>query len=164
MSNTMRWRYGDTNPVMAPVKSATVIEIGDMVWQEMGNAWPASMLPHQGSREANQQLFAEKFLGVVMQRSSRAGNIDRICVATSGVFESDCTSATFELGGHVGPEENTGGDGLLNQHVVAVYASQYAVARCARQASIAVPRVLIDICSTVMRGGINGTTARTAKC
>ncbi len=31
MTDKMRWRYGDTNPVVAPVDSATVIEIGDLV-------------------------------------------------------------------------------------------------------------------------------------
>ena len=29
MSDKMRWRYGDTNPVVAAVDSATVIEIGE---------------------------------------------------------------------------------------------------------------------------------------
>ena len=32
MSDNMRWRYGETNPVIIPVNSASVIEIGDLVY------------------------------------------------------------------------------------------------------------------------------------
>jgi len=31
MPNTMRWRYGETNPVMLPVQLGYVIEIGDLL-------------------------------------------------------------------------------------------------------------------------------------
>lgn len=34
MSDKMRWRYGDTNPVVAAIDAATVIEIGDLVYQK----------------------------------------------------------------------------------------------------------------------------------
>lgn len=42
MSDKMRWRYGDTNPVVAAVDAATVIEIGDLLFQEVDDARPAS--------------------------------------------------------------------------------------------------------------------------
>ena len=158
MSDKMRWRYGDTNPVMAAVDSATVIEIGDLVYLDTDDGKPAASQADQGTKAANQQLFAENFLGVAMQRS-RAGDTDPIRVATTGVFEFDCTSGTFELGQHVGLEENAGGDALLNQQVAVVSGSQYAIGRAAKQASSAAASVLIDICSTIMSGGINGTTA-----
>ncbi len=158
MSNKMRWRYGDTNPVMAAVDSATVIEIGDMVYLDDDDAKPASAQADQSSKAANQQLFAVNFLGVAMQQS-RAGDVDPIRVATSGVFEFDCTSGAFELGYHVGPEENAGGNALLNQQIVAVALSQYAVGRIAKHAAATASSVLVDICSTVMSGGVHGTTA-----
>ena len=44
----MRWRYGDTNPVVAAVAAGTVIEIGDLLWQDTDNAKPAAMLPDSG--------------------------------------------------------------------------------------------------------------------
>jgi hypothetical protein len=31
MANVMRWRYGETNPVMMPVDAETVVEIGPVV-------------------------------------------------------------------------------------------------------------------------------------
>jgi hypothetical protein len=41
MGDKMRWRYGDTNPVMAAVDAATVIEIGDLMWLDTDDAKPA---------------------------------------------------------------------------------------------------------------------------
>ena len=158
MSDKMRWRYGDTNPVISAVDSDTVIEIGDLVYLDTDDAKPASSQSDQSSKAANQTLFASKFLGVAMQRS-RAGDTDPIRVATSGVFEFDCTSGTYELGQHVGLEENTAGDGLLDQQIVSVSASAYAVGRTAKRASATATSVLIEICSTIMSGGVNGTSA-----
>ena len=96
MSDKMRWRYGDTNPVVAAVDSGTVIEIGDLIYQDTDDAKPASSQADQGSETANQELFADNFLGVAMQRS-RSGDTDPVRVATTGAFEFDCPSGTFEL-------------------------------------------------------------------
>jgi hypothetical protein len=153
----MRWRYGDTNPVVAAVDSSSVIEIGDMVYQDVDDAKPASAQADQGTETANQDLFADNFLGVAMQRS-RSGDTDPIRVATTGVFEFDCPSGTFELGDLVGADENTGGDGLLNQQVASVSQSQYAVGRVAKRVPTAATSVLIDVRSTVMTGGVEGSS------
>ena len=69
MANTMRWRFGETSPVMIPVDSATVIEIGDLVYQDVDDAKPASSQADQGTEAANQQLFHDNFAGVAMQAS-----------------------------------------------------------------------------------------------
>ena len=123
MTDKMRWRYGDTNPVVAAVDAATVIEIGDLLWQDTDNAKPASALANHGSQAANQQALAADFLGVAMQRS-RSGDTAPIRVATTGVFEFDCASGTFELGDLVGADKNAAGNGLLNQQVAKVAQSQ----------------------------------------
>ena len=133
MSDRMRWRYGDTNPVVAAVAAATVIEIGDLVWQDVDNVKPASGLANQGGKTANQQAFVQEFLGVAMQRS-RLGDTAPLRVATTGVFEMDCAGDTFELGG----------------------AAHYAVGRAARRAASATASVLVDIRSSVMTGGVLG--------
>ena len=154
MSDKMRWRYGDTNPVVAAVDSSTVIEIGDLVYQATDDARPASDQADQGSKEDNQSLFADNFLGVAMQRS-RSGDTTPIRAATTGVFEFDCPSGTFELGDLVGPDE-TGGTTLLDQQVDAVSGSQYAIGRVARREASAATSVLVDVRSTVMTGGVEG--------
>ena len=155
MSDRMRWRYGDTNPVVAAVDADTVIEIGDLLWQDADDAKPASMLTNHGTKTANQEALAHAFLGVAMQRS-RSGETAPLRVATTGVFEFDCASGTFELGDMLGAEANTAGDALLNQQVAKVAASRYAIGRVAKRQAAATTSVLVDVRSTVMTGGVEG--------
>ncbi len=172
MSDKMRWRFGDTNPVMADVDYVTVIEMGDLIYQNSSpdarrntdDLKPASAVADRGGRENNQRFFAENFLGVAMQRS-RKGDTDAIRVGTTGVFEFDClaNANSWELGDLVGVEQNYSGSAnsgrLLNQQVIAVDSPQYAIARIAKRASKEETSVLIDVFSTVMNGGVAGTTA-----
>jgi hypothetical protein len=157
VSDKMRWRYGDTNPVVAAVDTASEIAIGDLLYLDTSSAKPASSQADQGTKTANQQLFADKFLGVAMQRSP-AGDGNPIRVATTGVFEYDCASGTFELGDLVGVDENTAGNALLAQQVAKVAASKYAVARVAKRVPAAASSVLVDIRSTIMTGGVEGSS------
>jgi hypothetical protein len=157
MSDKMRWRYGDTNPVIAAVDSTTVIEIGDVVWQDTDDAKPASMLANHGTKAANQAALGAALLGVAMQRS-RSGETAPIRVATTGVFELDCAGGTFELGDTVGAAANTGGAGLVNQQVEKVTVAAGAIGRVAKRLNPAGVHVLVDIRSTVMTGGVVGTT------
>ncbi len=157
MSDKMRWRYGDTNPVVAAIDSSTVIEIGDLVWQATDDVRPASDLTDYGSEWANQAQFAAMFLGVAMQRS-RDGDTTPIRVATTGVFEFDCPSGAFELGNLIGGDENGTGDGLLDQQVSLVTDSQFAIGRIARREPNAVTSALVDIRSTIMTGGVEGSS------
>ena len=154
MSDKMRWRYGDTNPVVAAVDSGTVIQIGDLLYQATDDARPASAQADQGSVAANQELFADSFLGVAMQRS-RSGDTSPIRVATTGVFEFDCPESTFELGDLVGPDE-VSGTTLTDQQVEAVSSSVCAIGRVARREASATTSVLVDVRSTVMTGGVEG--------
>ena len=157
MSDKMRWRYGDTNPVVAAVDAATVIEVGDLVWQDTDDAKPASAQANKGNQAANQQALAGEFLGVAMQRS-RSGETAPIRVATTGVFEFDCPSGTFELGDLIGADKNAANTGLLNQQVAKVADARYAVGRNAKRQAIATTSVLVDIRSTVMTGGVEGSS------
>jgi len=148
MSDKMRWRYGDTNPVVAAVDADTVIEIGDLVWQDVDDAKPASNL-------CNQEEFVAKFLGVAMQRS-RVGEASPIRVATSGVFEFDCRSNFFELGDLVGPmnlQDEQFDTALLNQQIKKTIFASCALGRIAKRDPNALS-VLVDIRSTVMAGGV----------
>ena len=152
MSNTMRWRYGDTNPVMLPVAESTVIEIGDLVYQSSGSALPASDLADVGTEAGNQEAFHDAFVGVAMQ-ASPAGSADPIRVATSGVFEFDCLSTTAEVGDLLGVDEDGTGTSLTRQSLVKVATANLAVGRCAKRANPAATRLLVEIVSTVLRGG-----------
>lgn len=152
MANTMRWRYGDTSPVMLPVDSATVIEIGDIVYLDVDDAKPASAQGDLGTELGNQQAFHDVFIGVAMQ-ASPSGSTQPIRVATTGVFEFDCLSTTLEVGDMMAPDEHSGGTSLLTQTVVKVASINAAVGRCAKRLNPAGTRALVDIVSTVFKGG-----------
>ena len=148
----MRWRYGDTNPVVLAVDAGTVINIGDLVYLETDDVRPASAQADQASEAANQELLHDKFAGVAMQHSP-AGDATPIRVATTGVFEFDCPSGTIEVGAYLGASENSAGNALENQRVEPVGAANLAVGRCAHRLHPAGTRVLIDIVSTIAHGG-----------
>jgi hypothetical protein len=152
MANTMRWRYGDTCPVILPVDSATEIEIGDLLVLDVDDAKPASSVTDQGTELGNQQLFHDLFAGVAMQASA-SGSTQPIRVATTGVFEFDCLSTTLEVGDMLAPDENAGGNALLNQTVAKVTNVNAAIGRCAKRLNPAGTRVLVDIVSAVLHGG-----------
>jgi hypothetical protein len=148
----MRWRYGDTQPVMLPVDATTVVEIGDLIYLETDDARPASSQADQLTEAANQELFHDKFAGVAMQ-ASRNGDTQPIRVATAGVFEFDCLTATFEVGKLIGVDETAAGTALEKQVVAPVATTNLAIGRCAKRVNPAATRVLVDVVSTVQRGG-----------
>ncbi len=152
MANTMRWRYGDTRPKIYEVDSATVIEIGDLVYLQTDDVRPASDQTDQASEVGNQELFHDIFAGVAMQ-SSRNADTQPIRVATSGVFEYDCLSTTFEVGDLIGVDENSGGIALEDQVVAAVATANLAIGRCAKRLNPAGTKALVEIVSTISHGG-----------
>jgi hypothetical protein len=137
---------------MLPVDSATVIEIGDLVYLDVDDAKPASAQADAGTELGNQQAFHDIFTGVAMQ-ASPSGSTQPIRVATAGVFEFDCLSTTLEVGDMMGPDENGGGTALLNQTVAKVTNANAAIGRCAKRLNPAGTRVLVDIVSGVLKGG-----------
>jgi len=150
MANTFRYRYGDTQPVMVAVDSATVIEIGDLVYLDTDDAKPASAAADTTTEAGNQEAFHDKFLGVAEQQS-RSGDTAEIRVATSGVFEFVCPAETRQLGQLVGVDEAASGTALENQVVDNVASANLAIGFVAKTTTTAT--VLVDIVSTVMRGG-----------
>ncbi|MDZ4659293.1 MAG: capsid cement protein [Bythopirellula sp.] len=151
MANNMRWRYGETSPVMMPVDAGTVIEIGDLLYLATDDVRPAGVLTPGGSLAATQEAFHDNFVGVAMQ-CSPAGVADPIRVATTGVFEFDCVSATFDVGDFVGGNNGGGGE-LDNQLVDEVATPNLAVGRCVKRVSPAGTKVLVDVVSTLVKGG-----------
>lgn len=153
MANVMRWRYGETNPVVVAVDAETVIELGDLVFLDTDDAKPVSAVTYGASLAAAQENAHDKFLGVAMQAKPE-GDEGSIRVATSGVFEFPMASATVQLGARIGVDDNAGGDALLPQQVIGVAAGspQLAIGRCSKLASSATS-VLVAIKSTVLNDG-----------
>lgn len=151
MADTMRWRYGDTKPVVCAVDSGTVIEVGDLLYLDTDNVKNANALADAGSLAANQEAFHDAFVGVAMQRS-KSGETDPIRVATAGVFEYPQASATVEVGKLMGSVEVSSNDALEDQKVVGVAAENLAIGRCAKRVTSSTT-VLVNIESRTMAGG-----------
>ena len=151
MANVMRWRYGETNPVMVSVNTSTVIEIGDLVWLGQDHVVPANV--KSASELATLGKLHERFLGVAMQDSSVSGQ-NAIRISTTGVFEFACQKLTYELGDLIGGLLDAKSERLLAQSVGQAVAPGYAIGRCAKAIQPAGSNVLVDIVSTVMRGGV----------
>lgn len=101
MSDKMRWRYGDTNPLRISVAAMTVVEIGDIVWVLYDEVFPASAYPLVD--EGRGWMFRPRFAGVAMQRS-RMCALGEITVATSGTFEfPDKVDSVWKIGDLVSP-------------------------------------------------------------
>lgn len=153
MSDKMRWRYGETNPVLGAVSSSLQVEIGDLVYYDSDNVKPASAQANQSSKSGNQTLFAGKFLGVAMQ-SSPVGETGEIRIATSGVFEFDCNANTFILGNLVGLEELPGRMGIEDQKVDIVTATANAIGRVVKREPVSTQSVLVAIRSKIIHGAL----------
>ena len=152
MPNMMRWRYGDTNPVILPVEVGHTVEIGDLVYLDVDSARPISSLPDLGTLAANQEAMHDQFLGVAMQASG-TGGADAVRIATSGVFEFQCVTEAFEVGDLIGGREEGTGTQLDKQIVTGVATENLAIGRCAKRVPTPGNKVLVDIVSTSMRGG-----------
>lgn len=152
MADTFRYQYGETNPVLLPVDSATVIEVGDLVAIVDGQAVPAQAQSDQGTEQSNQSLFASQFAGVAMQRS-RAGETLAVRIATSGVFEFAAPAIDVELGDLLGGAE-TNGETLEGQQLKPVRRPELAVALAA-QSGTGLSRVLVRLVSRMFGPGLH---------
>ena len=156
MSDKMRWRYGDTNPVVAAVDSATVIEIGDLVWQDTDDAKPASSLADQGTETANQEALGRRVPrrghAAEPQRRDRAdprGHHRRVRVRLpERHVRAGRPGRRRRERRRQRPVESAGGEGRRKP------ATRSAASPSGRPA--ATTSVLVDIRSTVMTGGVEG--------
>lgn len=151
MSDKMRWRYGETNSIIAAVDAATVIEVGDLLYLASGKAVNASAMTPEETVAATQAAFSALFLGVAMQKSP-SGNAAPIRVATTGVFEFDAPMTTYALGDLVGIYESGAEAELPNQKVDKVQSATNAFGRVCRIEASASACVLVAVKSVVMNG------------
>lgn len=161
MANVFRYRRGDIQGVAAPVASATVVEIGDLVYLDKSAdpattyLKPAADQTDVGSLAANQDEFADNFLGVSTQQS-QAGDTEDLLIGTEGEWEFICAAAKFNLGDYVGPAD---GSPLANQTVVKVTDPALAIGRVAKHYPANTTTVLVRIKSAVMNSGVQDVPA-----
>lgn len=93
IANEMNWQWGDVNAVVVPVDGDMTILKGDLVFVHEDHVYPADMFYHIVGNTLQVGLerttFAQKFLGIALQRHLVGNDQHTIRVATSGVFALD---------------------------------------------------------------------------
>ena len=148
MADKMRWRWGDTNRVMAAVEPDTIIEIGDLVWEYSDPARGSVVSPANRCGAIPNRLvwFARHFLGVAMQRSGK-GDTGPIAVATTGVFDFEIghPAPLCDVGELVRPSLNWELVLLCNQQVAITADKEVAIGRVAKRWQPGDLTILVDI-------------------
>lgn len=146
MADLMNHRIEASKKRFYDVASATVIEIGDMLYLDSNNqVLPVSDFTYGDSLEETQRDIKYSFVGVALDRS-RAGDTEQIAVATAGVVELDCASETYMIGDFVGINDNDDGDELEDREVVGVNAPDLAIGKVAKQYTSAnVTKIWVEI-------------------
>ena len=145
MANKHRFRrLGRT--IRLPVDSAQVIEIGDSCWLSVDDVRAAAAFTYVGSSLPHTQAnFAKDFMGIAMEASVNGDTAD-ITIMQEGVFEFDCAAAQFEVGDLLGQDDNTGGDALEDDQVIAIGENGYGpICRVTKRYSADTTRVEAEL-------------------
>lgn len=147
-----RFRHADAKRAYrAPVDSATVVEIGDLMWLDTDDVKPAADQASVADAATAQSTFAGVFAGVAMDASEDGEDRD-IVLARQGVFEYDIASGTFELFAQVGVAATAGGDINDSQTISSGAADAGTIGFITRRYGAATTRVLVEIDVKAARG------------
>lgn len=136
MANSFSYRYGPRDPRKFTVLSATVVEVGDMMYwvkdSSSNEVYPASSYTWDTNLATTQGTFAAVFVGIAME-SSASGDTDPISIDVSphSVYEFAVPSGTYYHGDEFGPDE--GSSSLLDQTLEKVSTSAAAIAKYAEK-------------------------------
>jgi hypothetical protein len=153
MGNNATRMYGVDEPIDVAVDSATVIEVGDMVYLDTDDAKPASTAALWNTSETlTAQALKDSFLGIAMDASA-AGETDTIRVSRSGVHRMTCASAAYEIGATVGGDQDGASLFLHAQQVKATAAATETIGIVQQSTNGAsVTKILVRIFSQTLDG------------
>lgn len=151
--NRLRFRSGQVNLVRVPVDSATIIEAGDLVWLDSGQAKPASDFTWTVNLATTQALFAAAFLGIAQEPSPEGESTPiSVDISPSSVYEFDAASASYALGATLGPDESS--STLMDQQLEAATAVN-SIARTVEKSDGTVTKVRVSFASAYHTGSSN---------
>ena len=114
------------NQTIIPVRTADGVNIGDIVAYDSGYAISAADFVWNTDLATTQTDFVSNLLGHSYQYKAAlsdqvygANQPNTLGVSTSGVYEADCASTTFNVGDYVGMAKASG-NALLPQTVASV--------------------------------------------
>jgi hypothetical protein len=142
MANSMRVRKA-IEVVHYPVASADIIEIGDLLFYNGTSNAVESVadLAWNSDLATTQADLKGVFAGVAMSASA-AGDTSDVRVATKGIADYPCASASFVVDSFIGVDDNATPDGLLAQQVITVGSAALAIGKPEEvQASVTIVRI-----------------------
>ena len=158
MANNLRHRHGPQLLIKCAVDSATVIEVGDLVWLDTDDVKPATSFTWDTNLATTQAAFAATFLGVA-QEASASGSTGEISVDVSplAVYELDAASSTYEIGDPLGPDQTGSGSSatMMDQQLESAVPAS-AVARCVKRRATAGTSVEVIFASAYFADNTNG--------
>jgi hypothetical protein len=154
MANHLRFRSGPVQLIKASVDVDSVIEPGDLLYLDSGDARPASEFGWDTNLATTQAAFADAFLGIAHERSA-AGDTDLISVDISpqAVYEFDVDASTYGLGDLLGPDEAS--SSLMTQQLESVATAARAIARVVELSSVSVSKARVTFASAFSTGSAN---------
>jgi hypothetical protein len=147
-----RFRYADAKRVRSfPVNAASVIGIGDLVYQAVDDLRAAPDFTYvTGSLDHTQANFRRDFMGVAIT-AHPANAADPVQVAQAGVFEFDCAAAQFEIGDRVGVDDNAGATALVQEVIAIGENGGYGeIGKVVKRYGANTTRVLVEIAPQVL--------------
>ena len=143
------FKRGDRKLVTYPVTAATSFAKGELLCLVSNAVKSFTTLGDSGTKAQNQAAAAAIFAGVA-NVAVTSGNPASIQVATAGVFEFDCASATFNVGDLVAPI-GTGAASAVGVSATSVEATtdpSGAIGKVVKKYASATTRVQVEIFST----------------
>ena len=152
------FRSGIVQLVRCPVLSATVIEPGDLVWLDSGNAKPASDFAWTTDLATTRGNFAAKFLGLA-HTGSEDGETEPISVDVSpfAVYECEAAALNYRVGDPLAPAETV--SALSNRQLEQVANVAHAIARSAEATAALATNVRACFASAYHAGSANVNAA-----
>lgn len=143
---------GQLGPVLHYDFNGTLaVAKGDLMYHAADDVRPFAQQADGGTLAANQISAAKVFAGVAAEAKlvtqTAADTEFPVCVDCE--VEIDCTSATFEVGDLVGPEEDSGGTYLENQKVAKVTTRNKAIGVVTKRYASATTRVRCRLMANV---------------
>lgn len=149
MANSFTFRSGQRELRNYPVDSASVIEIGDMLWLDTNDLKPASAFTWDTDLATTQAAFVNKFVGIAVHQSA-SGDTDPLDadISADSVYEFAVASGTYELGGLLGPDAyTTPSPDQLHDQILETAVTTSACAIAQERAASAVTKLRVKFAS-----------------
>jgi hypothetical protein len=155
---THRFRSGLVQLVRFHVAAETVIEAGDLLWQDLGYVRPASEFQWTTDIATTRAAFAAAFAGIAHTPSAEGETTDvSVDISPLAVYEMTAVPASFEIGEALAPAETS--SALSSRTLERVANPAHAIARSVENSAGVSAVVRAAFASAIHPGSANVNAA-----